>query len=117
MVFLLSIKGSGAFQDYAIMSSEIMDLHELDSKDIKGTSFETLGTNFKTGKGSNKTFWRYVCRVEWKSARTLPMCQVGHCVNGWNNDKLIRYSKDVTFVDPTVGKTMVDIMSASSDKK
>lgn len=94
------------------MSSEIMDLQDLSLKDIEGTSFETLGTNFKTGKGSNKTCWRYVCRVEWKPARPFPMSQIGHCVNAWNNNRLIRYSKDVTFLEPAIGKTMVDFMSS-----
>jgi hypothetical protein len=95
------------------MTSEVIALNQLSADDIKGTLFETLGTNFKTGKGNRKTPWRFVCRVEWKPSQTLPMHQIGYCVNGWNNNRLIRYSKDVTFVEPALGKTMVDMIAAA----
>lgn len=62
---LFSVKGTRAFQGFAIMKSEVLDLKLLTSRDTVGTMFQEEGSRFKT-RASGRA-WRYVCRVDWKN--------------------------------------------------
>ncbi|KAG2234834.1 hypothetical protein INT48_006751 [Thamnidium elegans] len=62
---IFSVKGTKAYQGYAIMKSEVLDLKLLTDEDTAGTIFQEVGSQFRIRPNGRP--WRYVFRVEWKS--------------------------------------------------
>lgn len=63
---LSTLKKSGCFQGYAMMKSEVIDLHTSKFPQyVIGTPFQCIGEYHAAKFGSR--VWRYICRIEWKS--------------------------------------------------
>ncbi|KAI7898733.1 YT521-B-like domain-containing protein [Cokeromyces recurvatus] len=108
VILVFSVKGSKRFQGYAYMSSEILNINKLSAFDIQGTFFiEKLGLNQEIKRNN----WKYICRIEWQSNGELSMDYVGDCINIWNMNKRLKYSKNITLVEPTLGKSLIDLMN------
>ncbi|KAI9358096.1 YT521-B-like domain-containing protein [Pilaira anomala] len=106
---IFSVKGTKAFQGYAAMKSEVLDLKVLMKQDTVGTIFQDTGFHFRTK--TNGRPWRYVCRVEWKSTKKVPFSATKQLVNPWFSNHCINVSKDCTLIEPNVGKQLVYLMS------
>ncbi|XP_056393423.1 3'-5' RNA helicase YTHDC2 [Hyla sarda] len=83
---IFSVQGSGHFQGFAKMCSEI---GQEKSQDWGSTS---LGGVFK---------------VEWIRKESLPFQQAHHLVNPWNDHKKVQISRDGQELEPQVGEQLL----------
>lgn len=92
-VFLIfSIQGSGRFQGVAKMVGGISD------KFCEDFGSSNLGGVFD---------------VEWIHQEDLPFQATQHLVNPWNDNKKVQISRDAQEVEPSIGKSLVDLWDKS----
>ncbi|RCH80768.1 hypothetical protein CU098_007840, partial [Rhizopus stolonifer] len=92
--FLFSVIGSKSFQGYGTMSSPVIDMHTLAPHEMYGVVINPQ--------------WRFVCKINWESTQHTPIKQIGGCLNPYEQHQPIRYSRDFTLVEPTLGMTLID---------
>lgn len=107
VVLLFCERRTDAYQGYAMMKSEIMDLESLSDMELTGVEpFAQFGRDFTTCERGRS--WRYCCRVEWVAIQQRRLHPTGDIPNSWNKNLTIRYSRDCTIVEPNLGQRILE---------
>ncbi|XP_068190442.1 3'-5' RNA helicase YTHDC2 isoform X2 [Antennarius striatus] len=94
VILIFSVQGSGQFQGYARMTSDVSQ------ESCPDWNFMGLGGVF---------------RVEWIHKETLPFHFTKYILNPWNENKMIQVSRDGQELEPQTGSQLLSLWDGFSD--